>query len=341
MTPAPQVRFAAVYINHHHIYAQVDQLLAAGAELAAFFAPEPELAHEFAERYPQARRAATEEEVLADPAIRLIITSAIPCERAPLGIRVMQHGKDFQSDKPGFTSLEQLSQARQVQAATGRIYSISYNERLQVRAAVKAGELIRAGAIGKVIQTVGLGPHRVHPPAREPWFFDRDRYGGILADIASHQFEQFLYYTGSTRAEIVSAQVANFGHPGTPGLEDFGDAVVRGDGGLGYIRVDWFTPAGLGVWGDGRTTILGTEGYIELRKYIDLAGRPGADHLFLVDREGIHYLDCAAVDLPYGRQLVFDVVNRTETAMSQEHCFLASELALAAEAAATRLGSLA
>jgi predicted dehydrogenase len=336
----PRVRFAAVYINHHHIYAQVEQLLAAGAELAAFYAPEPELAGPFAAAYPQAVRVVSEVEILEDPDIQLVITSAIPCRRAPLGIRAMQHGKDFQSDKPGFTAPEQLAEARRVQAETGRIYAISYNERLQVRAAIKAGELIRAGAIGNVIQMVGLGPHRVHPPERAAWFFERDSYGGILADIASHQFEQFLYYTASQRADIVASQVGNFGHPEHPGFEDFGDVMLRGDGGMGYIRVDWFTPAGLGVWGDGRTVITGTEGSIELRKYIDIAGRPGQDHLFLVDQKGIQYLDCSDVELPYGRQLVADIVNRTETAMPQDHCFLASELALRAEATATRLGYL-
>jgi hypothetical protein len=43
------------------------------------------------------------------------------------------------------------------------------------------------------------------------------------------------------------------------------------------------------------------------------------------------------VDLPYGGQLVNDVLNRTETAMSQEHCFLATELALKAQKQAKKL----
>jgi len=340
MTTPKRVRFAVAHINHHHIYAQVEQLLVAGAELVFFYAPEPDLAHKFATAYPQATAARCEEEIFEDDSIQLVVTSAIPCERAGLGLRVMRHGKDFQTDKPGFTTLDQLADVRRVQTETGQIYSISYNERLQVRAAMKAGKLIKSGAIGKVIQMVGMGPHRIHPPEREPWFFERDKYGGILADIASHQFEQFLYYTGSTEAEIVSAQVANFGHPQHPGLEDFGDVVLRGNGGMGYIRVDWFTPQGLDAWGDGRTFILGSDGYIELRKYVDIAGRPGGDHLLLVDHKGIQYIDCSGEPLPYGRQLVYDIIHRTETALPQQHCFLASELALKAEAQATRLGYL-
>jgi predicted dehydrogenase len=152
--------------------------------------------------------------------------------------------------------------------------------------------------------------------------------------------DQFLFYTGSTQAEVVASQVANYKHPQFPELEDFGELLLRGDKGTGYIRVDWYTPAGLGVWGDGRLTILGTEGYIELRKFIDVAGRTGTNHLFLVDQKGTQYFDCSEQELPYGRQLISDILNRTETAMPQAHCFLASQLALEAEANARRLGHL-
>ncbi len=336
----PTIRFSAIGINHNHIYGMARLLLRAGAEFVSFYAPEPELVAEFAPAFPQARCASSAQEILEDETIQLVISAAIPCERAPLGIQVMKHGKDFMSDKPGFTTLAQLAEARRVQAETQRIYSICFSERLEVRAAVQAGELIQAGAIGKVVQTVGLGPHRINPPVRPDWFYQRAKYGGILTDIASHQVDQFLFYTDSTQAEVVFSQVANFNHPQFPEFEDFGDLILRSNQGVGYIRVDWFTPQGLGMWGDGRLTIIGTDGYIELRKYIDLAGRPGGDHLFLVDQKGIRYFDCSQHDLPYGRQLIADILNRTETAMPQAHVFLASQLTLEAQAQAQRLGYL-
>ena len=264
-----------------------------------------------------------------------MVSAAIPDERAPLGIRVMQHGKDYMSDKPGITTLEQLSEVRRVQAQTQRIYSIMYSERLENRATVKAGELVKAGAIGRVVQTIGLGPHRMNPKTRPAWFFERPRFGGILCDIASHQADQFLFFTGSTRADVVASQVGNVHNKQHPTFEDFGDMMVRGDGGTGYIRVDWFTPDGLATWGDGRLTILGTNGFIEIRKNIDIAGRPGGSHLFLVDQKETRYIDCKDVALPYGEQLVSDVLNRTETAMPQAHCFLATELVLKAQKQAT------
>jgi predicted dehydrogenase len=340
MNAQPKIRFSAIGLNHGHIYGQVNLLLRAGAELVSFYAAEPELADAFGGRYPEARQAGSAREILEDERIQLVVSAGIPDERGPLGVAVMQHGKDYMSDKPGFTTLEQLAEARRVQAETGRIYSICYSERFENPASVRAGELVQAGAIGQVVQTIGMGPHRTNLPTRAEWFFQRERYGGILADIASHQMDQFLFYTGSTSAEVVSSQVANYKHPQYPGLEDFGDAVLRSDHATGYVRVDWYTPDGLETWGDGRLFILGTEGYIEARKYTDITGKPGGNHLFWVDHQGTHYEDCTGGDLPYGRQLLYDIANRTETAMRQAHCFLASELALVAEARATRLGYL-
>jgi predicted dehydrogenase len=341
MNAQPVIRFAAVGLNHGHIYGQVNLLLRAGASLVSYYAAEPELAAQFAERYSGTRLARSAEEILEDESIHLVVSAGVPNERAPLGVRVMRHGKDYMSDKPAFTTLDQLAEARRSQAETGRIFSVCYSERLENPATVRAGQLVEAGAIGQVVQTIGTGPHRTSLPTRPAWFFQRERYGGILADIASHQMDQFLFFTGSTAAEVVAAQVANYRHPQHPGLEDFGDAMLRSDRATGYVRVDWFTPDGLETWGDGRLFLLGTEGYIEVRKYTDLAGRPGGNHLFYVDHQGVHYEDAAGTDLPYGRQLIFDILNRTETAMPQAHCFLASELALKAEAVASRLGHLA
>jgi predicted dehydrogenase len=326
-----RIRFAAIGLNHGHINGQTEAVLRGGGELVSFYAKEPGLVEEYQKRFPQARLARSEKEILDDPKVQLVVSASIPNERAPLGVRVMRAGKDFMVDKPGITTLEQLAEVRRVQAETKRIYSICYSERFENRATVRAGELVKAGAIGRVVQTIGLGPHRPNPKTRPAWFFELDKYGGILCDIASHQFDQFLFFTGSTRAEVVSSQVGNVGHPEHPGLQDFGDAVVRGNGGTGYVRVDWFTPDGLATWGDGRLTILGTDGFIEIRKNIDITGRPGGSHLFLIDQKETRYVDCKDQKLPYGEQLVDDVLNRTETAMTQEHCFLATEIALEAQ----------
>lgn len=333
----PRIKFSVIGINHDHIFSQVDAVSRGGGQLVSLYAKEANLVTAFMKRYPQVKLAASEKEILEDKSIQLILSAAIPVDRAGIGVRAMEHGKDYMVDKPGITSLEQLAEVRRVQKQTGRIYSIMYSERFENRATVKAGDLVKEGAIGKVIQTIGLGPHRMNAATRPAWFFDRKYFGGIITDIGSHQFDQFLFFTNSDKADIVSSQIGNVAHPRYPNLEDFGDVMLRGNGGVGYIRVDWFTPDGLKTWGDGRLTILGTEGYIEIRKNIDIAGREGGSHLFLVNGKDTQYIDCSKVELPFGRQLVDDILNRTETTMTQHHCFLATELALKAQKSAQKI----
>jgi len=335
--PKESIRFSVIGINHNHILGMVDSLIKGGGQIVAVYSKEPELLPDFIKRYPNVKIAKSEAEILEDNSIQLVASAAIPIDRAPIGIRVMKSGKDYMTDKPGILTFDQFKAVKKVQKETKRIYSIVYSERLGNPASVKAGELIQAGAIGKVVQTLGIGPHRMRPETRPDWFFDPEKAGGILCDIGSHQCDQFLFYTSSKQAEVSFSQVGNFNNPKYPHYSDFGDMSVRSRHATGYIRIDWFTPEGLDTWGDGRTFILGTEGYIEMRKYIDIAGRKGGNHLFLVNQKETKYYDCSQVYAPYGEQLVSDVVNRTETAMTQDHCFLATELALAAQKMAYKL----
>jgi predicted dehydrogenase len=338
--PPHRLRFAVIGLDHYHIMSMTEAVISGGGEVVAVFSTNTEglkdrqLA-DFHAKFGAVNVARSEDEILQDPSIALVAAAPIPDQRAPLGIRVMQAGKDYLADKPAITTLAQLDAVRAAIAETGRKFAIMYSERLGVRSAVQAGRLIQAGAIGRVVQVVNLAPHRVNAPSRPAWFWDKARYGGILTDIGSHQIDQYLYYTSSTRARVVAAQTANLNWPQQPAFEDFGDLLVAGDGGTGYIRVDWFTPDGLGVWGDGRLFVLGTEGYIESRKYIDPAGREGGNHLLLVDQEAIRYFDCSRGSLPFGRQFVDDLVNRTETAQSQAQALLAAELVLTAQRDAT------
>lgn len=328
------VKYAVIGINHDHIHGQMKAVDSAGAIGVGFYAAEDDLAAAFAARYPHMPRVDTPARLLDDPSIALILSSAVNADRADIAIAAMRAGKDVMVDKPGVTTIEQLAAVRKVQQETGRIFSICYSEHFENRATVKAGELIAAGAIGDVIHMTGLGPHRLRKAARPAWFFERARYGGVLTDIASHQFEQFLFFTGATSAEILSATVANRANPDTPGLQDYGDAHIVTDRAAAYIRVDWFTPDGLATWGDGRVFVVGTNGFIELRKYIDVNRVDTGNHLYLTDGKGTTYIDCSDVDLPYGKALVADIRDRTETAIPQTRTYLAMELALKAQALA-------
>lgn len=330
------VRFAVIGIDHPHVYSMVATLLAAGGEFVSFHSADPAPAAGFGQIFPMAKAADDAAEILEDESIALVASSIVPDQRAAVAIDCMRHGKDVLMDKPGAISLEELASLRAVQRETGRRYVIFYSERLENRATERACELVRAGAIGRPLQTIGLGPHRIGP-GRPDWFWDRRRQGGILGDLASHQVEQFLWITDSDEAEVVSAQVANHAHPEAPEFEDFGDLVLRAPGASGYVRVDWFTPDGLGTWGDVRLTILGEGGTLEVRKNCDLAGREGGDHLFLFDSQGVRHESCQQLPLPFGPALLRDVVERSETALPQEHCFRAQELALEAQRVARRI----
>lgn len=342
--PKPVVKagefvFAAMRLDHGHIYGMCNGLIEAGGTLKWVWDPDAGKVEAFKARFPDAKIARSEQEILQDPEVRLVAAAAIPSERGPFGIRVMEHGKDYFTDKTPFTTLEQLEAARRSVAATGRKYMVYYSERLHVESAVFAGQLVQDGAIGRVVQVLGLGPHRLNAPTRPKWFFEKDKYGGILCDIGSHQVEQFLFYAGCKDATVVYSRVANYHNKEYPELEDFGDAALVGDNGAtNYFRVDWLTPDGLSVWGDGRIMILGTKGYIELRKYVDIARDPSPNHVYLVNGEGERHLDVTGkVGYPFFGELILDCLNRTEQAMTQEHAFKAAELCLKAQAQAIRI----
>lgn len=331
--------FGVIALDHGHIYGMCNGLIEAGAWPKAVYDPDPKKLEAFAEKFPDVKVAQNEEEILSDPEIKLVAAAAVPSERCALGLRVMDSGKDYFTDKTPFTTLEQLDLAKAKVKETGKKYMVYFSERLHVESAVYAGQLIKDGAIGKVIQVLGLGPHRLGAEGRPDWFFQKEKYGGILCDIASHQIEQFLYYADVKDATVVRSQVANYNHPQYPELEDFGDAMLVGDNGATqYFRVDWFTPDGLGTWGDGRTMILGTEGYIEIRKYLNVATDPSGDHVFIVNGEKEQHIPVAGkVGFPFFGQLILDCLNRTENAMTQDHVFKAAELCLESQRQAVDL----
>ncbi len=341
MLPAnSKLRFAVIGPDHRHVYHLVGEMLAAGAECAGCdpTTSDPKVLEGLRERFPQLAMV-ERQELLEDPTIDIVCIAAIPCDRAGLAVQAMRAGKDVMVDKPGICSFADLEAVQVAVRETGRIFSICFSERFVVPSTIVAKKLIEDGAIGRVVQTAGFGPHRLNRAIRPGWFFDTKNFGGILVDIASHQIDQFLHFTGSTDATIAASSVGLVGHTDLTRFEDYGDILLRSERASGFIRVDWFTADGLSTWGDGRLTILGTEGTIELRKYVDIAGRPGTDHLFLVDGKGTRHIDASKEPLTYFRNFLADVRDRTETAMAQAHVFEVTRLALEAQAGATRLSA--
>ncbi|MEO1536782.1 MAG: Gfo/Idh/MocA family oxidoreductase [Pseudomonadota bacterium] len=326
------LKIGVLGIDHGHIFGMLSNMVTQGCEAVAYWTDGPAVTEEkFNATFPAVQKVEDRRRILDDPTIALILISAVPEDRAGLAVEAMYAGKDVMVDKPGCTTLDQLAALRDTQRSTGRIWSVNFSERFQVPAVTKAEELVLGGAIGRVIQTVGLGPHKQNLKTRPPWFFERKRYGGILCDIASHQVDQFLHFTGSKSAEIAHALVTNTTRPEHPGFQDFGEMVLRSDSGHGYIRVDWFTPNGLPTWGDGRLFIQGTDGQIELRKYTDIGHPHVTDTLYLVNGEENARIDCNDAGLPYFERLIADIADRTETTMRQDHAFQTMEIAIRAQ----------
>ncbi|GLQ35190.1 oxidoreductase [Amylibacter marinus] len=325
------MKFGAIGIDHLHIYGMSQHLINAGGKFTSWWSKgTPNPLAGFLKRFPDVPRKDHAGDVLNDPDIEMILIACIPKDRASWAIRAMEAGKDVMVDKPGCTTLAELAQIKEVAARTGRIWSVNYSERFEVPCVTKAAALVAEGAIGRVVQTLGIGPHRHNPHMRDPWFYQPEAFGGILTDIGSHQIDQFLFFTGSQDAEIKHASVANYANPKTPNMQDYGELSIQSPNGHGFVRVDWYTPDALPTWGDGRLTILGTEGYIELRKYFE-AGEKRTDTLLLVNGTSCQKIDASNAGLPYFSNLIQDVAQRTETAMPQKHCFKVMELAIKAQ----------
>jgi predicted dehydrogenase len=140
--PKYSIKFAVCGMSHDHIHGMIGAVQRGGGVMVAAWGGEEDKLATFKKRYPDVKIVATQDEIINDPSIQLVLSSQIANERAGIGIRAMKHGKDFLSDKPGITTLEDLAAVRKTIAETKKIYAIMYSERLEVKAAVKAGELV-------------------------------------------------------------------------------------------------------------------------------------------------------------------------------------------------------
>lgn len=326
-------------LDHGHIYGMCNGLVEAGAMVTHVWDPDQNRLAAFVKAFPSAKVVSSEAAIYDNPGIDLVATAAIPSDRSGIITKALMAGKHAFSDKPAMTDLSQLEAVRSAVELSGKRFGIYFSERLHVEAANYADNLIAEGSIGKVVQTIVLGPHRLSKNSRPAWFFDKQRFGGILTDIGSHQIDQILHYGNAKHARVLASKVANYNNSDYPEFEDFGDASLLCDNGsTGYFRVDWFTPDGLRAWGDGRTIILGTEGHIELRKYVDLARADIPNTVYMANGKGEFSFDANnTVGFPFFGRFIRDCLDGTELAISQEYTLHVMELAITAQNMATRI----
>ena len=317
-------------IDHGHIFDMLDEMLKEGCTCKFFWTEgSPLTLNEFIKKYPNIKRVEDKEKILDDQEIDIILISSIPVDRAKLAIHCLNAGKDVMVDKPGCTTIDQLNELKKTVKKTGKIWSVNFSERFHVSAVTKAEELISNGLIGTVKQTIGTGPHRQGNYEDLNGFMKERVMVELLQNRITSNSSIFIF-TGSNEAKINHALVEILKKE-FPGFQDFGEINLTSNKGHGYIRLDWFTPDALPTWGDGRLLILGDKGYLEIRKYTDIARSKKGNHLFYANNNEVKYIDCSEVGLPYFRNLINDVLDRTETACLQELTFLSMELAIKAQ----------
>lgn len=334
--PDRPFRFAINGLAHGHIYGMLAGLVKAGATAVSVFDDDPKLLESFAKKYPDIKVAESYEEILEDPEIELVISAAIPSERARIAIAAMESGKDVFLDKAPVISLEQLEAVRRTSLKTGRKLFVYYSEFVSVEASIFAKQLIDRGVIGDVFHMDIYAPHRLDPDTRPEWFFKRERTGGIIIDIGSHQLQQFLAFSGATDARVESARVNNYffeSYAPDGGFDDFGDLTITANNGVtGYIRIDWNSPRGIGTWGDVRAVIEGSRGYIELRKNCDIGREKISNTVLVCTDDGVFTESVSGkVGIEYYSNVIADCIDRTDTAMPTWQAYRAIELAIEAQ----------
>jgi len=332
-------RLALAGADHNHLYEIIDRLVKAGAEAVAHTAE-----GQFFEHYSGWQAESVErsyDDILADDSIDLIVTAAIPNRRASIALAAIEAGKHVVSDKPGLTTMDQLDAVcSAVAGRPGRPWTVLFTERFENRAINEAVRLARSGAVGTVVHVVGAGPHTMWAKRRPDWFWDPDATGGILVDVGSHQVDQFVSITGAAAADVsvVSSMVGNVASSDHPAMQDIGSMTLAAGAVVGDHRLDYLTARGLGTWGDCRLMIVGTDGTIEARANVDVAGADGAEHLIVVDAGGTRRIDISGVVVDWAELALADVADGGERLMTQQHAIDVTDVCLRAQAAARPWG---
>ncbi len=336
--------FAVAGADHLHLFSLADGLVEAGARPVAHVRSGDLI--EGYESWQPTSEARELPEILADPEIDLVVTVGVPAERADVAVAALEAGKAVLSAKPGVTSRTDLERIRDVVAdQPGRPWTVLFSERYENRAISRAVAMARHGAVGRIVHVTGTGPHTLHADLRPEWFWDPTRSGGILVDLASHQVDQFLAICGDPSAgdhagvSVAASRVGNVSCPDRPAMQDVGSLTIVADGVVGEHRVDLLSPAGLPTWGDVRLTVVGTEGTLEVRANIDVAGEPGGEHLIVIDADGIRRVDVSDDPLPWAEHLLADLDDDGERLCTQAHVLAVCDLALEAQERAEAWGA--
>lgn len=210
------------------------------------------------------------EDVLEDPEVQAIYVAVPHDQLYPLARAALEAGKHTLVEKPMALTLEQADElialAGERRLALGVFYELRHS-----RPYAQARELIRAGAIGKVIgvqvQTLIDKPLAYWESgysgrSANPWRGQKARAGGgVVIMNTSHQLDAVHYVTGLEVASV-SAEVGTLAAPVE--VEDSASVNVRYDNGaLGSI---WAGASAVGARAgqDERFNVFGTRGQLKV-----------------------------------------------------------------------------
>ena len=333
-TPLPPA-FAVVGARHSHILGQAQALADAGACAAMIWEPDDRAYAAFARAFPDVERVHDLDVILCADAIGFVTAAPIAAERAWLGIQCLEAGKDYLVDKPGVLTRFELEAVQHACERTGRRFIVWFHERLSSPATLAALDLVHAGTIGDLVGCTILAPHQLRPSERPDWFWAPEFAGDIIVDLGSHHFDLLLEATGNAPLEVTSAVADCVHFSEHDGFLDLATVTVVGPNFQATIHLDWLSPDTLGTWGAGRIFFRGTRGYLEVRREIDLAGRPGSNHLLWVNESGSHREQWDGRTLRFASDYLADLASGAHTAIDPDRWRQASRLALDASELAT------
>lgn len=311
--------FAVVGIEHLHLFEIVEALAAAGARCVAHSGDGP-LADMFASWQTDSTPCA-ESELLDRTDVDIVVIASVPDHRASLTCRALEAGHHVVSDKPGALSEGDVDDIVDAARRADRRWWVIYSERLGNRAMTEAIRLAVEGELGQVVGIDGWGPHSLFEESRPDWFWDRRRSGGVLIDFGCHQVDQFCSIVdpqGRGTVELIGAARGNVAHPDRPAFDDVAEITLGAPGVRGVHRVDVFSPAGLGTWGDCRLRIVGTDATAEVRANVDVGGQSGGEHLLVVDAASARRVVPPPVT-GWADLALADLADGTDSFMALEH----------------------
>ncbi|WP_410790172.1 Gfo/Idh/MocA family protein [Kribbella sp. C-35] len=244
-------RIAIAGAAHPHVAyatAEVDQV--AEYDLVAVADPSRETAERWAAPY-DAKVFTDHQQMLREVEPEVVMVAGIYGDRGQVVVDALNAGCHVIADKPLCTTLEDLDAIAEAADRTGRHVTLLLEKRYYPVTLAALGIADRLGTIHGVTSS---GPHKLNRPTRPAWFFERARYGGLLNDLAVHDIDAALLFTGLTSG-IVSGSIVD---------SSYGVATLSGPGAVITAGVDWMNPAGSPVHGDYRMKLVGTEGTAEL-----------------------------------------------------------------------------